>query len=129
MDLKGGGRGSGLRALCFVLVHAYLHKAPLPGLQHCAGLLLAPANVMCLIVTPEVFEQLAGTHQQEGALQSLCPGGGAEELEVEAALTPGGGMQQAFARAACYRVNSHARGLSPIPRRGGPTSAAVLGSL
>jgi hypothetical protein len=58
------------------LAHTDLHKAPLPGLQHHAGLLLAPADVMCLVVAPEVLVQLTGTHEQEGALQGLCPGQG-----------------------------------------------------
>lgn len=72
LERQGGSEGpregaaSGLR-LPF-LPHTDLHKAPLPGLQHCAGLLLAPADVMRLVVTPEVLIQLAGAHQQEGAL-------------------------------------------------------------
>lgn len=57
-------------------LHTDLHKTPLPGLQHCASLLLAPADIMCLVITPEVLIQLAGAHQQEGALQGLCPSEG-----------------------------------------------------
>lgn len=48
---------------CLALFHTNLHKTPLPGLQHCASLLFTPANVMRLVVAPEVFIQLAGTHQ------------------------------------------------------------------
>lgn len=68
-----GGRGRGLTEPSFDLAHTDLHKAPLPGLQHHAGLLLTPADVMCLVVAPEVLIQLTGAHQQEGALEGLRP--------------------------------------------------------
>lgn len=69
-------REGGLRVASLVLVHTDLHKAPLPGLQHYAGLLLTPADVMRLVIASEVLVQLAGTHEQESALQGLCPDGG-----------------------------------------------------
>lgn len=88
------------RELFFLSTHTDLHKAPLPGLQHCAGLLLTPADVVGLVVAPEVLIQLAGTHQQEGALQGFCPGLGVQEWESELASAVSVGLWGAFSRAA-----------------------------
>lgn len=87
VGLRGSrGAASGRRP---ALLHTDLHEAPLPGLQHGARLLLAPADVMRLVVAPEVLVQLAGAHQQEGALQGLGPGEG--QGPVSAGWMPGGG--------------------------------------
>lgn len=75
MDLRGRRRAPP-QGTTLTLLHTDLHEAPLPGPQHHARLLLAPADVMRLVVAPEVLVQLAGTHQQEGALQGLCPSEG-----------------------------------------------------
>lgn len=121
------GAASGHRLALF---HTNLHETPLPGLQHCASLLLTPADVMRLVVTPEVLVQLAGTHQQEGALQGLCPGEGRRRIRGQSCLNTQCGL--------CRGLLPELPGIEawiPIPRvpvptsRGGPTSAAVLGGL
>lgn len=95
--MRGRGGGRSLRAPPPAPLHTHLHEAPLPGLQHRAGLLLAPADVVRLVVASEVLVQLAGTHEQEGALQGLCPGGGGgvgveESQGSEWAGAPSGGL-------------------------------------
>lgn len=124
-----GGRRARPRGGALARLPSDLHKAPLPGLQHRAGLLLAPADVVRLVVASEVLVQLAGTHEQEGALQGLCPGGGRGGPGVRAGLS----TRQPLNRGSCWRCLESECGFpcwGPlVSPQGGLTSAAVLGGL
>lgn len=79
---------------------------------------------MRLVVAPEVLVQLAGAHQQEGALQGLGPGGGRSPGQ----RWPGcqGDVPGALDRAAWnWSVNSQPGVPLPSPRRALPEQLSL----